>query len=109
MLMGQCASLRAHDIESAVHIVCIESMLTKPKGPLKHEIRHVRTSLGLTQQQSAAMVGLSHGSRWAEFESGTRKIDPGRWELFLLKVGQHPGFTISQRAINYPVLRKVAE
>jgi hypothetical protein len=60
--------------------------------PGKDHIRLLRVSNGLTQKESASMVGLSHGSRWAEFESGARKIDAARWELFLVKIGLHPMF-----------------
>lgn len=38
------------------------------------------------------LVGLSHGARWGEHESMKRHrpINAARWELFLLKTGQHP-------------------
>jgi transcriptional regulator with XRE-family HTH domain len=53
-------------------------------------LAHARESAGLTQAQAAATVYLSGQTRWAEYESGARNIDPARYELFLLLTGQHP-------------------
>ncbi len=60
-----------------------------PKGPastpLPAEIRAARQSAGLTQTQAAALI---HGTMraWQEWEAGNRRMHPGLWELFLLKL-----------------------
>lgn len=61
-------------------------------SPSKDEVRLIRAYAGLTQRDSAVLVGLSHASRWSEFESGSRIMDQARWELYLIKVGLHPKF-----------------
>lgn len=60
-------------------------------------IKTERRLAGLSQTDAARHVGLAHGSRWAEFESGARPIDGARWELFLIKVGRHPYCLLSAR------------
>lgn len=56
------------------------------KHPAPETIRRVRERAGLTQSQAAALVGVRAQTRWSEYESGTRKMQPYRWELFLLKL-----------------------
>lgn len=58
------------------------------------EILQARTAAGLSQSAAAALVHLSSGLRWSEYERGVRNIDPARWELFLLLTGQHPRFAV---------------
>lgn len=48
-----------------------------------------RAKTGLSQTQAAKVAGLSSASRWSEYERGVRVIDMARWELFLIKTGQH--------------------
>jgi hypothetical protein len=57
----------------------------KLKIPTSDEIRAVRRAAQVSQSKAAAMVHLSSGVRWSEYERGTRNIDLARWELFLLK------------------------
>jgi DNA-binding transcriptional regulator YiaG len=57
----------------------------KLKTPTNEEVRAVRRAANVSQSKAAAMVHLASGSRWSEYERGTRRIDLARWELFLLK------------------------
>ncbi len=66
-------------------------------NPTVEMIKSERRLAGLSQPAAAQLVGLGHGSRWAEFESGTRPIDGARWELFLLKIGRHPYRVLTAR------------
>jgi len=61
------------------------------------DILSVRLHAGLTQDEAAALVGLGSRTRWAEYENGTRRPESSRWELFLLKSGLHPEFTLRRR------------
>ncbi len=49
-------------------------------------IRAAREAAGLTQTAAADLV---HGSlaAWQQWEAGTRRMHPGLWELFRIKVG----------------------
>lgn len=58
--------------------------------PAPNEIADARKRAGLSQAAAASLVHLGSKSRWYEYESGYRPIDPARWELFLLKTDQHP-------------------
>jgi hypothetical protein len=58
--------------------------------PTKREVTVARERVKLTLQQAAKLVHLSGHARWSEYESGKRNIEISRWELFLLKTGQHP-------------------
>jgi len=49
-----------------------------------NDLRSVRLSLGLTQTQAARLVYATEGA-WSQWESGSRKINPGLWHLFLLR------------------------
>lgn len=66
-------------------------------GAKPETIKSERRLAGLSQTAAARHIGLAHGSRWAEFESGARPIDGARWELFLIKVGRHPFCQLSTR------------
>lgn len=55
-------------------------------------VRAARESASLTQKQAAELVHLGASVRWAEYERGVRTMDAARWELFLIKAGQHPDF-----------------
>ena len=77
-------------------------MLNYADQPTPEEVRAARESAGHTQVQAAAMVGLSGGIRWSEYErtsSGTssRRIDPARWQLYLLLTDQHPDWRLARR------------
>ena len=60
-----------------------------PKGPSANPapeaIRAAREAAGLTQTAAAALI---HGTMraWQEYEAGNRRMHPGLWELFRLKV-----------------------
>lgn len=56
-----------------------------------------RLAAGLTQTQAAAAAGLGHYRRWGEYETGTRPMDPGRFELFLLRHHLHPTLELRPR------------
>ena len=58
--------------------------------PTPANILKARERVKLTQGQAASLVHLSGKARWAEYEAGNRNIERARWELFLLKTGQHP-------------------
>ena len=57
------------------------------KSPKPAEILAAREAAGLTQEQAAELAMLGAQSRWAEYENGTRRIDPARWALFLHRAG----------------------
>lgn len=57
--------------------------------PSPEQIRQARQQAGLTQDQAAQLVHLGSKTRWAEYEGGARNMDQARWELFLIKSGQH--------------------
>lgn len=90
-------SLKAIQSAQPIQQILVSELVTPSGVPDKAEIRRARVLAGLTQSESATLVGLSHGSRWTEYEAGSRPIDPARWELFLCKVGQHPKFELSPR------------
>jgi len=53
-------------------------------------IRAARDAVELTQAEAAELVHLGRAVRWSEYERGAQTIDAARWELFLIKTGQHP-------------------
>lgn len=63
------------------------------RQPTAAEIREARDIAELSQQLAADLVHLGSRSRWAEYERGARQIDLARWELFLIKTGQHPDYS----------------
>lgn len=54
--------------------------------PSPTEIREARVKAGLTQSQSAALVGVQPRA-WRYWEGGGRKMTAAVWELFLIKTG----------------------
>lgn len=58
--------------------------------PTPEELRALRRAAGISHSKAAALVHLGHGKRWHEYEAGSRNIDKARFELFLIKTGQHP-------------------
>lgn len=73
--------------------------------PEPETVSSARTRVGLTQAQAAKIVGLSSPSRWSEYERGARVIDMARWELFLIKTGQHANYRPA-RGVPVPKARK---
>jgi transcriptional regulator with XRE-family HTH domain len=60
----------------------------------------LRLQLGLTQQQMAELAGYAGAAcrqNWSMIESGARGMDSARWELLLLKAGEHPTMELKQR------------
>lgn len=79
-----------------------DDMLNVLDFPTPAEIRAARDAAGHTQAQAATLVGLSGGIRWAEYErdqttATSRRIDPARWQLYLLMTDQHPEWRLSRR------------
>jgi len=58
-------------------------------NPTPDEIRTKREQVGLTQT-SAAHVVYSTCRAWQQWEAGDRRMHPGLWELFKLKVSSSP-------------------
>lgn len=54
-------------------------------NPTPEEIRAARSHAGLTQREAAALVHATV-SAWEDWEQGRRRMHPGLWELFRLKV-----------------------
>lgn len=73
--------------------------------PTPAEIADKRQRTGLTQPEAAELVYLSDGTRWSEYERGVRPIEPARWELFLIKTGQHRMYRPA-RGVPVPKARK---
>ena len=71
--------------------------------PAPSEIADARLRAGLSQAAAASLVHLGSKSRWYEYERGSRPIDPARWELFLLKTGQHPDWQAAPMTISWPL------
>jgi hypothetical protein len=59
-------------------------------------IRAARLAAGLTQTQAGALCHRSLRA-WQDAEAGTRNLDAAAWELFLLRVGQHPTHALKAR------------
>lgn len=60
----------------------------KPAGrpsPTPQEIRGVRISASLTQQQAAEMIYATQRG-WQNWELGKRRMHPGLFELFEIKL-----------------------
>lgn len=82
-------------------------MFPTPYCPGCSTVRSAREAAGLTLAKAAALVYLSCPQRWAEYERGERPIDAARWELFLVKTGQHAHYRPA-RGVPVPKARKVA-
>lgn len=66
--------------------------MKKLQTPTCDEIRALRRAARVSQSKAATLVHLASGSRWSEYERGTRRIDAARFELFLIKTGLHPDY-----------------
>lgn len=60
--------------------------------PSPERIVQARKLAGLTQPEAAELVHLGSFQRWSEYERGVTSIELARWELFLIKTGQHDEF-----------------
>jgi DNA-binding XRE family transcriptional regulator len=65
--------------------------------PTPDEIRAVRERAELTQEAAAKLVGMRSQTRWSEYETGTRRPAWTTWQLFLLRVDQHPEYRLARR------------
>ncbi len=54
-------------------------------SPAPEEIRAARKAAGLSQSVAAELVH-SKLRTWQQWEAGDRKMHPGLWELFRLKI-----------------------
>lgn len=72
-------------------------MKLKTHAPTPEMVRAARDAAELTQPQAAEIAELGSPQRWSEYERGINAIDDTRWQLFLLKTGQHPKFTLEAR------------
>jgi predicted transcriptional regulator len=67
------------------------------RPPTPEEIRASREAAGLTQEAAASLAGLSCQPRWAEYEAGRKRPSSTLWELWLLRVDQHPTHRMTPR------------
>lgn len=79
-------------------------MLNVTDFPSPANVRAARLAAGQTQAEAAALVGLGGGIRWAEYErdsesQSSRRIDPARWQLYLLMTDQHPDYRLARRRL----------
>lgn len=58
-------------------------------NPTPSEIRTAREAAGLTQTEAGSLI-YSSMRAWQEWEAGTRRMHPGLWELWQLKVENLP-------------------
>ena len=54
-------------------------------NPTKEQVRSAREAAGMTQTQAAAVIHATLRA-WQEWEAGNRRMHPGLWELFRLKL-----------------------
>lgn len=67
-------------------------------APTASQISTAREQAGLSQQQAAELVHVDIRS-WRRWELAERGINMAAWELFLLRTGQHPDCTLSERLL----------
>lgn len=58
--------------------------------PTPDEIKESRLAAGLTQDAAARVAGLAGERIWSMWEAGDRRPACQTWELWLLRVNQHP-------------------
>ncbi len=56
------------------------------RNPSPGQIRAARLEAGLTQAQAADLINAT-ASAWESWEQGLRRMHPGLWELFRIKLG----------------------
>ncbi len=52
-----------------------------------------KEKLGLTQAEAACLVHVTLRA-WQWWEAGKREMPIGLWELFLIKINQHPNYKL---------------
>ena len=58
-------------------------------NPTPPEVLAARKSAGLTQTQAAHLISATMRA-WQEWEAGNRRMHPGLFELFQIKVNRLP-------------------
>ena len=76
-------------------------LLPTPTGA---ELRAAREASGHSQAQAAALMGYGRSDRVSEAERGIGAIEPARWSLYLLAVGQHPAYRLVRRSAQISAL-----
>ena len=71
-------------------------------APTPDAVLDARLAAGITQGDAAALLGLADRRAWWRYESGASVLDPARWALFLLAVGQHPALELTARPLPPP-------
>lgn len=68
-------------------------------SPASAEIRAAREAAGLSAREAASLVGVTTltWQRWEGQSARHTEIPHASWNLFLLLVGAHPVFTLSDR------------
>ena len=74
-------------------------------APTPTQIKEARATAGHTQQQAAETIGVTGPNAWGtwkRWEAGPdaqsgRAMQPGLFELYVLKTGQHPDFELVHR------------
>lgn len=56
--------------------------------PTPEQIRAAREVVGLTQTEAAQLIHSTLRT-WQQWEAGDRRMHPGLFELFLLKIGSN--------------------
>jgi len=65
-----------------------------PSSPTPAQIVYWRKGkMGMTQSEAARMVHVTLRA-WQWWESGHREMPIGLWELFLIKIDQHPNYKL---------------
>ena len=74
-------------------------------APTPSQIQQARAMAGHTQQEAAETIGITGKNAWGtwkRWEAGAdaasgRAMQPGLFELYLLKTGQHPLLVLAPR------------
>ena len=59
-------------------------------NPTKEQVRAAREAAGLTQTAAARLI-YSTMRAWQEWEAGNRRMHPGLWELYQIKLANRVG------------------
>lgn len=59
----------------------------KPCSPTADQVKQSRSTTGLSQRQSAALIHVSRRA-WQTYEDGSVPMKVGLWELYQFKTGQ---------------------
>lgn len=74
----------------------LEGIVLQPPSP--EDIKVLRKSTGMNQNQIAKLLGLSSGVIFSKYETGARKPSPALWTLMLLVTDMHPTVRINTRS-----------